>query len=371
MNFDLSEEQLQLQDLLAKFASRDYGFEHYRAVRQSAEGWSRASWQTLAELGVLAALVPERCGGLGYGGVERLVIMETLAPALMQEPLLSSAVMATSVLAQLPDPAAAALLAQMATGEVIAVLAHHEPGDHEPEGPPCSEAVRAAQGYRLSAHKAVVSHAPMADVLLVSARCEGQTALFQVPRDATGLRMTSYPTLDGHRAAEVVLDQVLVPAEDRLGDGAAEAAIGAGLDAGLAAVCAEAVGIMQAAIDATAEYLRTRKQFGQPLGRFQALQHRVADMVLHVQQARSMSLLLAMQSSDTRARQRELSAAKVIVSHASRFVGQQVVQLHGGMGMTDEMQLSHWFRRLTAIELLFGRADTHLQKFAALSRPTT
>ena len=192
-----------------------------------------------------------------------------------------------------------------------------------------------------------------------------------MPRATPGLELAEYVNVDGQRAADVLLKDVQVPASRRLGDeGAAHGPIERALDAGLAAVCAEAVGIMQALTDSTVEYLRTRQQFGQPIGRFQALQHRVADMVMHLEQARSMSYLAALRctSADVDERRRALSAAKVVVSEAARFVGQQAVQLHGGMGMTDELKVSHCFKRLTAIEILFGDADEHLQRFAALTR---
>ena len=193
-------------------------------------------------------------------------------------------------------------------------------------------------------------------------------SLFVVPRDAPGLTLTEYLTVDGQRAADIRLDGVRVPESSRLGgEGDALAPIEAALDVGLAAVCAEAVSIMQALVRATVEYLNTRQQFGQPIGRFQALQHRVADMTVHLEQARSMSYLAAMRcaSADLEERRRALSAAKVVIAEAARFVGQQAVQLHGGMGMTDELKVSHWFKRLTAIEILFGDGDFHLQRFAA------
>jgi alkylation response protein AidB-like acyl-CoA dehydrogenase len=225
----------------------------------------------------------------------------------------------------------------------------------------------------LEGHKAVVAHAGIADVLLVSARSAGDAGdargleLFAVPRETRGVTLTEYLTIDGQRAADIQLHGARVPASSRLGgEGAALAAIEAALDLGLAALCAEAVSIMQALIRATVEYLNTRQQFGQPIGRFQALQHRVAEMTVHLEQSRSMSILAAMRctSTDLPERRRALSAAKVVVAEAARFVGQQAVQLHGGMGMTDELKVSHWFKRLTAIEILFGDSDFHLHRFA-------
>jgi alkylation response protein AidB-like acyl-CoA dehydrogenase len=216
----------------------------------------------------------------------------------------------------------------------------------------------------------VVAHGGCADLLLVSARNGARrTALFAVTRAPRASRLRDYPTLDGQRAADVVLTNGR-HAEDAGGAGdATRDAIEAALDIGLAALCAEAVGIMEATVAATTDYLKTRQQFGQPIGRFQALQHRMADMLLHQEQARSMSYLAAMHctNEDTSARQRTLSAAKVTIGQACRFIAQNAVQLHGGMGMTDELILSHWFKRLTAIEMSFGDTDSHLQRFAAFS----
>jgi hypothetical protein len=220
-------------------------------------------------------------------------------------------------------------------------------------------------------------HAGAADTLLVSARSSGDSkdasgvSLFRIPRDAPGLKLDLYPTIDGRRAADVYLQGVQVPAGGRLGaDGGVLPMIEAALDIGLAALCAEAVGIMQALLDATVTYVQSRQQFGVAIGRFQALQHRIADMLIHLEQARSMSYLAALRCTDENVseRRRALSAAKAVVGQSARFVGQQAVQLHGGMGMTDELIVSHWFKRLTAAELMFGDSDTHLQRFAALTR---
>jgi hypothetical protein len=234
------------------------------------------------------------------------------------------------------------------------------------------EAVRVIDG-KLSGRKAVAPHADCADLLLVSAQAaDGSMRLFALDPATPEVTLRGYPTLDGQRAADVMLDQA-VATEVGAGDTAMNVAqaIDTALDIGLAALCAEAVGIMEATVAATVDYLKTRRQFGQPIGRFQALQHRMADMLLHQEQARSMSYLAAMQCTnpDPLLRQRTLSAAKVTIGQACRFIAQNAVQLHGGMGMTDELILSHWFKRLTAIEMSFGDTDFHLQRFAAqLSR---
>jgi alkylation response protein AidB-like acyl-CoA dehydrogenase len=275
------------------------------------------------------------------------------------------------------DTAAAELLCKLAAGERICVLAHFEADSRfEPQWV-ASRARRSGETYVLDGHKVVVMHAPAADVLLVSARTAGAAheaagvSLFRVPRDAPGLTLDAYPTVDGQRAADVHLEGVELPAANRLGvAGGALPVIEAGLDLGLAALCAEAVGVMQALVDATVQYVRTRRQFGQPIGQFQALQHRIADMVIDLEQARSMSFLAALRCCDENVmeRRKALSAAKAVVCHAARYIGQQAVQLHGGMGMTDELIVSHWFKRLTAADLMFGDRDAHLQRFATLTR---
>lgn len=378
MNFEFSEEQQQLHETVNRYLSEQYTFEKFRAINASADGWDKTAWAGLAELGVLALTVPAAQGGLGYGPLETLSVMGACGRSLLLEPFLSSAVIATALLRSFPaDTAGAELLTKMAGGAAIAVLAHYEPESRYETQWVKSQARKSGGRYTLDGHKAVVLHAAAADTLLVSARISGGhgdasgISLFRVPRDAKGLTLDAYPTIDGRRAAEVYLDAVQVPDDSRLGkEGEALPAIEAALDIGLAALCAEAVGVMQALLEATVSYVQSRQQFGTPIGRFQALQHRIADMLIHLEQARSMSYLAALRCSDENAaeRRRALSAAKALVGQSCRFVGQQAVQLHGGMGMTDELAVSHWFKRLTSAELMFGDSDAHLQRFAALTR---
>jgi len=377
MNFEFSDEQQQLQDTVGRYLTDQYPFEKFRAINASPSGWDRAAWSGLAELGVLALNVPVAQGGLGFGPLETLSVMGACGRSLLLEPFLSSAVIATALLRAFADDAAAAeLLTHMATGEKIAVLAHYEPDSRFEAQWVRARAQKSGGSYLLDGHKAVVLHAGAADTLLISARTSGEPSdakgisLFRVPRDAKGLSLDQYPTIDGQRAADVYLKGVQVPESSRLGkEGGAFPAIDAALDVGLAALCAEAVGVMQALVDATVAYVQSRQQFGTAIGRFQALQHRIADMLIHLEQARSMSYLAALRCGDENVteRRRALSAAKAVVGQSCRFVAQQAVQLHGGMGMTDELIVSHWFKRLTAAELMFGDSDTHLQRYAALT----
>ncbi|HXB00418.1 MAG TPA: acyl-CoA dehydrogenase [Steroidobacteraceae bacterium] len=378
MNFEFSDEQRQLHDSVERYLAEQYSFDKFRAINASQAGWDKAAWAGLAELGVLALNVPAAQGGLGFGPLETLAMMGPCGRSLLLEPLLSSAVIATAALrAYAADAEAQGLLTRMAGGQAIAVLAHFEKDSRFETQWVSTRAVRSEAGYRLDGHKAVVMHAAAADTLLISARTAGDAGdavgvtLFRVPRDAPGLTLDSYATIDGQRAADVYLKGVEVPAAGRLSaEGTALAAIEAALDIGLAALCAEAVGVMQALLDATVTYVQNRQQFGVPIGRFQALQHRIADMLIHLEQARSMSYLAALRCADENVseRRRALSAAKAVIGQACRFVGQQAVQLHGGMGMTDELIVSHWFKRLTAAELMFGDSDAHLQRYAALTR---
>lgn len=361
MDFSFTEEQQLLDDTVGRFVAKDYAFEKRRAIRNSAAGWSRDTWQALADLGLLALNVPEEHGGLGAGPVDTMLVMNALGPGLLLEPYLASAVVATALLRECPPQAG--LLAQMAAGERIVVLAHDESGARGDPGRVATLCRIEETDFLLDGRKCVVAHAAAADALIVSARLEDDLALFLVPRDAPGLTLDAYPTLDGTRAAEVHLAGVRLPATARLAAG--HTALDRAQGIGLAAQCAEAVGIMKATLDATVDYLRTRQQFGQPIGRFQALQHRAADMLVHYEQAKSMSTLAALRCTSKNAaeRRRALSAAKVVTGRAARFIGQQAVQLHGGMGMSDELIVSHWFKRLTAIELAYGGTDTHLQYF--------
>jgi alkylation response protein AidB-like acyl-CoA dehydrogenase len=365
MDFDFSDEQRQLGDAIGRFVAGEYGAEARRAILRSPEGFSREVWKKLAELGFLALLVPEEHGGMGAGPVELLLTMNAIGRALLLEPYLPSAVLATRLLVSLGSPEQKArFLPKLASGELIAAPAHGEADARYDLERVATTAMPGGSGFVLEGQKAVVLHAPSADLLVVSASAPRGLSLFLVPRDAPGVSLAPFRTMDGQRAADVRLDNVQA---ELLGpEGGAFDALSAAFDLGLAALCAEAVGALQASLDATIEYTKTRRQFGQPIGKFQALQHRMADMFIHVEQARSMSWLAAMHCQDKDAAQRRhvVSAAKALIGQACRFVGQQSIQLHGGMGMTDELFVSHLFRRLSAIELTLGDTEHHLERFA-------
>ena len=368
MDFSFTDEQQMLLDTTRRFLAERYGFEQRQRIRDSDAGWSREIWTQLGELGLLALNIPEAEGGIGGGPVATLLVGTSIGAGLLVEPYGSSAVVATEALVQLGAPAQRAhWLPLLASGECIAVLAHDEAGEGTATGALATTAVRNAQGWEISGQKSIVYHAPAADVLLVSARTEEGTGLFLVASGAEGLSLQRYRTIDDQCAADVVLDKVTVSAEAKLGAEVSEG-LQQVLDIGLAALCAEALGAMERILAATIEYSRSRTQFGAPIGSFQALQHRMAEMLMHLEQARSMCYLAATRCSDTdaAARAAALSAAKVLMGQAARYIGQQAVQLHGGMGMTDELDVSHYFKRLLAFELRCGTTEAHLERYRGL-----
>jgi hypothetical protein len=373
MDFDLTKEQQLLRDAVQRFVAKEYSFAAREAILGSKEGWSREIWAKLAELGLLGLQVPEEHGGMGGASVETMLTMNALGRGLLLEPYLPSAILATALIRDLGSPAQREeLLPAMAAGERIAVPAHGEPDARDDLARVGTTAARSGEGFVLNGRKAVVPHAGSTDALLVSARTSGAPderrgiSLFIVPRGAPGVSLQTYRTLDGQRASDVALRDVRVPAGGLLGpEGGAFEAISAAWDLGIAAICAEAAGALQALLDTTVEYAKTRKQFGVPIGKFQALQHRMVEMLIQVEQARSMSYLAAIRATDgdPAERRRAISAAKVVVGQACRKVGQEAVQIHGGMGMTDELHVGHYFKRLTAIELSLGDTEHHLETF--------
>ena len=377
MDFNFTEEQQLLADTVRRFVREHYSFEARREILKSQDGWSRELWQQLAGLGLTALNVPEEHGGLGAGPVDTMLVMNALGEGLVLEPYLSAAVIAPALLNHSADAQAAAdLLPAIASGERIVIVAHQEPKTRGELNHVATRAERSGDGYVLDGHKNVVMHGGTADEFLISARTSGKTgdsdgiSLFRVAPGTPGLKLKAYRTIDEQQAAEIELTKVKVPSAALVGsEGGAFAALEAAHDLGLSAICAEAVGIMKAVNAATLEYTKSRKQFGQPIAKFQVLQHRMADMFLNAEQATSMSYLAAIKcvEPDAGERRRALSAAKVTIGQAGRFVGQQAIQLHGGMGMTDELIVSHYFKRLTAIDLTFGDVDFHLQRFIAQS----
>jgi alkylation response protein AidB-like acyl-CoA dehydrogenase len=373
VDFRYSEEQLTLKDTLQKFIAREYTFERRREFARAEPGFSRDAWRQYAELGLLALPLPEDHGGLGGTGIDVMIVMEEFGRGLLLEPYASSIILGGSVLANSPSAGSDRLAGVIAGETLLALAAYEAKGRYDLAHVECSAAPTNG-GWTLSGRKAVVLDGPSADYFLVSARTGGAStdrtgiSLFLVPKGAKGLKVYGYPTQSGGRAADLEFSGVAVDAGALIGPpGQAFGILEAAVDQGIAALCAEALGIMSALNQATLEYLKTRKQFGVPIGTFQALQHRMADMFIAAEQARSMVIIAALHSrdADADARRRAVSGAKAYVGEAARFVGQQAVQLHGGMGMVDEHVISHYFRRLTMIELSLGDSDFHLGRFSA------
>ncbi|HET7791995.1 MAG TPA: acyl-CoA dehydrogenase [Rhizobacter sp.] len=374
MDFNLSEEQTAIQDSLKRYLAKDYGFEQRRAITKSALGHSAEAWATYAELGILALPFPEAVGGLGGNAVDTMLIAETLGSSLALEPFLSSVVLAGSLINDIGNAAQRdTLLGGITQGTLQVALAHGEPGARYATNHVATSAKKDGDGWSLSGHKAVVLGAPSADKLLVSARTSGGAfdangvSLFVVDAKAAGVTIRAYATQDNQRAGEVLLKDVKVGADALVGSvNQALPAIEHAIDRGIAALCAEAVGVMATLNAQTLEYLKTRKQFGVPIGKFQALQHRMAEMAIAAEQARSMALLAAVtvDGNDPAERRRVVSAAKAYIGQSARKVGQEAVQMHGGMGVTDELMAAHLFKRLTVINATFGDVDHHLGKFS-------
>jgi len=374
MDFNLTEEQTAIQDSLKRYLAKDYGFEQRRALTKTPLGHSAEAWATYAELGILALPFPESAGGLGGNAVDTMLIAETLGASLALEPFLSTVVLAGSLVNEIGTPGQRdTLLGGITQGTLQVALAHGEPGARYATNHVTATAKKDGAGWSLSGHKSVVLGAPSADKLLVSARTSGSAfdangvSLFVVDAKAPGVTVRAYASQDSQRAGEVLLKDVKVGSDALVGAvNQALPAIEHAIDRGIAALCAEAVGVMAALNAATLEYLKTRKQFGQPIGKFQALQHRMAEMAIATEHARSMALLAAVkvENADVAERRRNVSAAKAYIGQSARTVGQGAVQMHGGMGVTDELIVSHFFKRLTVINATFGDADHHLGKFS-------
>ena len=367
MDFTFNDEQQQFADALRRYLDKSYGFEARQAIVQSESGVSDAHWTAFTELGLTALPVPEAQGGFNGSPIDMLVVMQELGRALVIEPYWATAVGVEALrIAGTGQGEDASLLERAAQGEIKLAVAFHEP--HARYDLFEVETVANGQGDRqtLTGTKSVVLHGAQADYWIVPARLNGEIALFVVARDAAGVKLTDYRTIDGQRAATLQFDGT--PARQLTGKHAGAAALEHIADYGTVLLCAEAVGALDALNHATLEYTKTRQQFGQPIARFQALQHRMVEMLIHAEQARSVTYLAAVRytSADADERRRAVSAAKARVGQAARFVGQQAVQLHGGMGVTNEVAAAHLFKRLAIIETTLGDVDHHLARFAAL-----
>lgn len=376
MDFSFSDEQTLLSDSIEKFIQNDYPFESRQQLVQTEMGFSSDNWRTFAELGWLGIPFTEEDGGFGGNAVDTMILMEQFGKGLIVEPYLASMILAGGALKIAGSKAQKEhLLPGLIDGSRQAALAFAEPQGRFNLADLTTTARADGDGFRLSGYKCVVLNGPSADFFVVSARTSGEQrdadgiSLFIVPANAPGLSRRDYPTVDAFRASEVTFEDVALDADALLGTlGNGLCAVEQVIDEGILAVGSEAVGCMEVLYKTTVEYCKTREQFGQPIGKFQVLQHRMVDMFMEHEQSKSLMYMAAMRMDegyDDEAR-KAVSAFKVQVGKSGRFVGQGAVQLHGGMGMTDELNVGHYFKRLTTIDTLFGNVDFHLKRFGAL-----
>jgi pimeloyl-CoA dehydrogenase small subunit len=373
MDFDLTDEQRLLKDSVDRLVADQYQFQQRKKYMVEADGWSRAVWQQYTELGLLGLPLAEAHGGFGGGPVETMIVMEAFGRGLVLEPYFATVILGGGLIRRAGTPEQQqALLPQIAQGKLKLAFAHVERQSRYDLADVATTAKQDGAVWVLDGAKSVVLHGDCADRLLVTARVSGERrdrmgiGLFLIDPSAPGVTRRGYPTQDGLRAAEVTLAGARA---ELVGEaGAALPAIEHVVDEAIAALCAEAVGAMQEMHETTLEYLKTRQQFGRPIGQFQVLQHRSVDMLMALEQARSMAMFAAVMAgeSDATERRRAIAAAKVQIGRSGRHIGQEAIQLHGGIGMTMEYKVGHYFKRMTMIDKLFGDADAHLETLARL-----
>ena len=377
MDFELSDEQNMLKDSVERFVKDNYSPEARAKLTETELGFSRDHWKTMAELGWLGLPFSEEVGGFGGTAVETMIMMESMGRGLVLEPFLSTVIVGGGLVAEGGSAEQIeSIIPEVIEGNMMLAFAYAEKQSRFNLNDVETSASKSGDGYVLNGHKAVVYHGTTANKIIVSARTSGASkdkdgiSLFIVDNDAQGVSRRDYATIDGQRAADIVFENVNVGASALLGEeGAALPVIERVVERTIGALCAEAVGAMETANEITNEYMKQRKQFGIPIGKFQVLQHRMVDMFMEAEQSKSMSDMVAMKLGldDATERSKAVSAVKAQVGQAAKFVGEQSIQLHGGMGMTDEYSIGHYFKRLTTIEMLFGNTDYHFKRFAALS----
>lgn len=376
MDFSFTEEQTLLEDSVAKYIQNDYGFDDRQKLVKSEAGFSADNWSTFAELGWLGVCFSEADGGFGGGAIEAMLMSENFGKGLLVEPYLATVVLAGGALKHGGNAdQKAKYLPGIIDGSTQAALAYAEPQGRFNLADLTTKASKDGDGYVIDGYKAVVLNGPAADLLVVSTRTSGDqrdadgVSVFVVDANADGVSRRDYPTVDGLRASEITFEGVKVGADALLGEeGQGLALLEQVIDEGILAVGSEAVGCMEVLYKDTVEYCKTREQFGQPIGKFQVLQHRMVDMFMEHEQSKSLMYMAAMRMDEGYGpeAQKAVSAFKVQVGKSGRFVGQNAVQLHGGMGMTDELNIGHYFKRLTIIDTLFGNVDYHLKRFGRL-----
>ena len=376
MDFSFSDEQTLLQESVSRFITNDYGFESRQKHSRSDAGYSLENWQTFAELGWLGVPFSENYGGFGGGAVATMLMMEEFGKGLVVERYLATVVACGSALNGFgSEDQKSSFIPEIIDGSKLWALAFAEPQGRFNLADLTTTATASNGSYLLSGHKSVVINGPNANFFIVSVRTSGEqrdetgVSLFIIPSDAKGLSRRDYPTVDGQRASELILDNVELDEASRLGEeGQGLNILQQAIDFATLAIGSEAVGCMEVLYKDTVEYCKNREQFGQPIGKFQVLQHRMVDMFMEHEQSKSLMFMAAMRWDEGYGAeaQKAVSAFKVQVGKSGKFVGQSAVQLHGGMGMTDELNIGHYFKRLTIIDTMFGNVDHHLKRFGSL-----
>ena len=375
MDFSFTDEQSMLRDTVASYLADNYSFDHRRAVVTKEPGWNPAVWKAFAEeLGILGAPFSEDLGGLGGGPVENMIVMEEFGKALVVEPYLGTVVIGGGFLKHSGHARAEELIGQIVAGEAIFAFAYAEPQGRYNLADLTTTAKKDGGSYVLNGHKAVVVGGPFATHLIVTARTGGGQrdaqgiSVFIVETSAPGVTTRDYPTVDGNRASEVMLENVKVDASALIGpEGHGLPLIEKVVEEAITATCAEACGVLRKLHEGTLDYTKQRKQFGAPISSFQVLQHRMVDMFIGLEQSISMTYMATIKLGDDAERAKAVSAAKVQIGKACKFLGENAIQLHGGMGMTDEMAIGHYFKRATLIQSAFGSTDHHLARYEFLS----
>jgi len=375
MDFNFNEEQTLIQSQVAQFIQRDYEWEKRQVLVASDLGFSSENWKTFAELGWLGISLSEKSGGFGGSALESMIIMEEFGKGLVVEPFLETVILCAGLIDSCGNEEQKAdLLGPVISGEMHLALGFTEPQSRFNLADVTTEAKKKNGDYLVSGFKSVVMNGPNADKLIISARTSGKQddkegiSLFVIDRNLEGVSLRNYPTVDGRRASEVTLENVIIPSSSLLSEeGKGFQHLEGAIDRATLAICAEAVGAMEVLYKATVEYTKTREQFGQAIGKFQVLQHRMVDMFMEYEQSKSLLYMATIKNVEgSKDAKKAISGLKYQVGKAAKFIGQQSVQLHGGMGVTEELNVGHFFKRLTTIITIFGNTDYHLKRYSQL-----
>ena len=375
MDFNFNEEQTLIQSQVAQFIQRDYEWEKRQVLVASDLGFSSENWKTFAELGWLGISLSEKSGGFGGSALESMIIMEEFGKGLVVEPFLETVILCAGLIDSCGNEEQKAdLLGPVISGEMHLALGFTEPQSRFNLADVTTEAKKKNGDYLVSGFKSVVMNGPNANKLIISARTSGKQndkegiSLFIIDSNLDGVSLRNYPTVDGRRASEVTLENVIIPSSSLLSEeGKGFQHLEGAIDGATLAICAEAVGAMEVLYKTTVEYTKTREQFGQAIGKFQVLQHRMVDMFMEYEQSKSLLYMATIKNVEgSKDAKKAISGLKYQVGKAAKFIGQQSVQLHGGMGVTEELNVGHFFKRLTTIITIFGNTDYHLKRYSRL-----